>query len=788
MSAIEAAGFPGSGRLHAVVVKGASTILILVASVVVLGWLFHIPRVTEIVPGFASMKCNTALGFLCSGISLWCLCPNPPRPLRRKIGLAFAAAVALTALMTLAEYGYGRNFGFDEWLVIDTASHGPQSFPGRMSVATAICFAIFALALVFIDVELGLHQPSQYLALLGTLFALIALEGYLFDVQALYRFFIFSSVALHTAILFIILGLGLLSARPDRGVVAVVTADQFGGYLARRSLPWVVILPIAMAWLRLMGERAGYYDTEIGLALYATTNVLIFAAVIWLAARSLNRLHGELQDRNLTNTRLAAIVESSADAIIGKSLDSVVTSWNSGAQKVFGYSGDEMVGQSIKRLIPADRMSEEDEIISKIKRGEQVEHYETVRLRKDGQVIHVAVTVSPIRDARGRIVGASKMARDITERRKIEEQLRISHKEITDLKSALDEHAIVAITDPHGRITYVNDKFCEISQYSRQELIGRDHRIINSGHHPMEFIRGLWMTITHGDVWHGEIKNKAKDGSFYWVDTTIVPFRDEHGKLRQFVAIRADITARKAAEEAVQKQAAELARSNRDLEQFAYVASHDLQEPLRAVGGCLQVLKRRYQGQLDARADELIGHSVDGATRMQTLIEGLLSFSRVGTKGRNFQPVDCEEALEEALKNLTKSIKESDAVITRDSLPTLRGDPTQLVLLFQNLIGNAIKFRGEKAPRVHVGAARDERGLTVSIRDNGIGIDPQYSERVFVIFQRLHTRNEYPGTGIGLAICKKIMERHGGSIAVESSLGNGCTFHCRFAAGPDDNL
>jgi len=231
-------------------------------------------------------------------------------------------------------------------------------------------------------------------------------------------------------------------------------------------------------------------------------------------------------------------------------------------------------------------------------------------------------------------------------------------------------------------------------------------------------------------------------------------------------------------ESAERKRVAEdLARSNQDLEQFAYVASHDLQEPLRIVSGYLQLLDRRYKGRLDAEADEFINFAVDGAARMQVLIQDLLAYSRVGTQGRQFAPVACESALKRALANLATSIADTGAAVTHDPLPTVLADGTQIVQLFQNLVGNAIKFRSAEPPRIHIGACSQDGEPVFSVRDNGIGIDPKYADRIFALFQRLHTREKYPGTGIGLSICKRIVERHGGRLWVESQPGKGSTFY-----------
>jgi PAS domain S-box-containing protein len=237
-----------------------------------------------------------------------------------------------------------------------------------------------------------------------------------------------------------------------------------------------------------------------------------------------------------------------------------------------------------------------------------------------------------------------------------------------------------------------------------------------------------------------------------------------------------EIAQRRQAEEALRGIAAELARSNAELELFASVASHDLQEPLRMVSSYLELLAQRYQGQLDGKADRWIGFAVEGAVRMKRLINDLLEFSRVGTRGKPLEPTDCGPIFAAAVANLQHVIRETDALVTSGPLPTVYADATQMTQLLQNLIGNAIKYRSQKQPEVHVEARREGDDWLFSVRDNGIGIDPQFAERIFIIFQRLHTREEYSGTGIGLAICKKIVERHGGRIWVESQPGAGATF------------
>jgi PAS domain S-box-containing protein len=328
------------------------------------------------------------------------------------------------------------------------------------------------------------------------------------------------------------------------------------------------------------------------------------------------------------------------------------------------------------------------------------------------------------------------------------------------------------MVDRNGKIVLVNREIERLFGYTREELLGQPiERLVpeptRDGH---AALRGGYFGNPQGRAMGAgrDLFGRRKDGREVPIEIGLNPLETDQGVF--VLASVVDITERKRAE-------AELKRSNQELERFAYVASHDLQEPLRMVGSYVSLLGKRYKGKLDADADELVGFAQDGALRMQRLVDDLLAFSRVGTRGAALVPTDVNDVVDRALQSLKLRIEEAGASVTRDVLPTVSADAGQLEHVFLNLIGNALKFRRAEPPHVHVAAQANEGGWTFSVRDNGIGIDPQNFDRIFVIFQRLHDRSEYPGTGIGLSICRNIVERHGGRIWVESEPGRGSTFY-----------
>ncbi len=343
----------------------------------------------------------------------------------------------------------------------------------------------------------------------------------------------------------------------------------------------------------------------------------------------------------------------------------------------------------------------------------------------------------------------------------------------------------MVVVDEMGEIVLLNLQAEKQFGYSRDELIGRKVTDII----PIGFAERLVADKLRSpeealaqEIGAGiELIAVRRDGGEFPIEIMLSPLESPDGMLVT-AAIR-DISVRKAAEVDLMDKIAELKRSNEELSQFAYIASHDLQEPLRMVSSYTQLLAQRYVGKLDSDADEFIAFAVDGAMRMQRLIQDLLAYSRIGTAQIRVTRVSSQKVLATALNNLSGAIGDSGARITSDPLPTVQADELQLVQLFQNLVGNAIKYRGEKAPRVHVSAVQKRGRWQFCVKDNGIGIEAQYYDRIFGMFQRLHNRSEFSGTGIGLAICRKIVERHGGEISVASVPGHGSTF-CFYLGEP----
>ena len=481
-----------------------------------------------------------------------------------------------------------------------------------------------------------------------------------------------------------------------------------------------------------------------------------------------------------SGVKFRGLLEAAPDAMIVVNERGEIVLVNLQAEKQFGYRRDELLGKMVNSIVPrgfAERLvadglrSAEDALAQQIGTG-----IELTARRKDGSEFPIEIMLSPLRSTEGILVTAA--IRNISVRKDAEAHLVQMENKYRGLLEAAPDAMVVV--NQAGKIVLLNLQAETQFGYRRDELLGQKMSNIVPSGFPERLVADSLRSAEDAlaqQIGTGiELTARRKDGSEFPIEIMLSPLKSADGVLVT-AAIR-DITARKNGEAQLLEKVKELNRSNEELQQFAYIASHDLQEPLRMVASYTALLARRYKGKLDSDADDFIAFAVDGASRMQLLIRDLLAYSRVGSKGKELVDTSSAEALQHAIHNLRGAIEGSAALVTHDALPSVMADEMQLTQLFQNLVGNAIKYRRAGVPRVHITAVpNDANKWMFSVQDNGLGIEPQFFEKIFGVFQRLHKREEFDGTGIGLAICKKIVERHGGTISVESTFGEGSTFY-----------
>ncbi len=499
--------------------------------------------------------------------------------------------------------------------------------------------------------------------------------------------------------------------------------------------------------------------------------VIIFSVILarQVAATS-RRLEQEIAQRKKAEDERNRFFALSPDLFCIAGLDGTFKVCNPAWEKELGYSTAELHHRALTEFVHADDRRSMARELAGLNQGIRSAQFENRFVGKDGSVKWLLWNVAV---SRGEHVMYAT-ARNVNERKGYEEELALRDRSIN---SATNGILIADARRPDVPTVYCNAAFEKITGYAKEEVVGRNCRFLQGQDHDQPDLDAIRQAIRDGTEGRAELRNYRKDGTVFWNEFYIAPVRDSQGTLTHFIGVQTDITRRKNQEAELARKTEALAQSNAELQQFAYVASHDLQEPLRMVASYTQLLRKRYQGKLDDDADEWIGYAVDGAERMQRLIRDLLEYSRVGSENQSFEITECERIWQHVMRNLSASIRDHHANVTHDPLPTIYANPTLLTQVFQNLIGNALKFQGSSPASIHVGATALSDGWEFFIRDNGIGVPPDQRDRIFAIFQRLHGRSEYPGTGIGLAICKRIVEKHDGTIWVDSEPGKGSTFY-----------
>ena len=504
------------------------------------------------------------------------------------------------------------------------------------------------------------------------------------------------------------------------------------------------------------------------------------------------------------------LIESVKDyAIIMLDTEGHIVSWNKGAEEIKGYTADEIIGRPNSIFYTAEEV-EKGEPMTNLQMAKELGKFEDEgwRIRKDGSMFWANVTLTALKDAQGKLIGFGKVTRDMTKKRKTDEiiqklnkelqgELEKSKSEILDYKHALDESSIVAITDQKGIITHVNDNFCKISKYSQEELLGQDHRIINSSYHSSEFIRNLWVTIANGKIWRGELKNRAKDGSIYWVDTTIVPFLNEKGKPYQYLAIRSDITQRKLAEE-------EIIRINEDLERkikertleltdalerekelsemksrFVSMASHEFRTPLSAILSSVSLVDHYKALEHEEKRAKHIERIKSSVRNLTGILDGFLSLEKLeqGKVEVKTETFDLNEFIEDVIDEMEGILKKKQQNIDHvyNGQVEMHQDKKILRNILLNLLSNAAKYSPENKELFLTVVVKDKL-VSISIKDEGIGIPLDAQKDLFNKFFRANNAVNIQGTGLGLNIVKKYVELLDGEIAFTSKENEGSTF------------
>ena len=783
------------------------------------GWLIDAHVLEAFSTGAVAMKTNAAVGVVMAGVAVLLKVGDPPRR-RRLVADGLGLACMVLGLVTLAEYVTGWQPGIDELLFSEALTAVRTSSPNRMAASAALSLVLLGAAVVLMGRGRRRTAAAQCLAGVVAVLAVLALVGYGYGSSLLYQWRRSTAAAIPAGIAFLLLGTAVVVA--GRGPpLSLLTSRGPGGMLARRLLPLVVVIPLGIGLLLHVAGEQGWADTALQTALAALVTIVLLTLLTLAIGLRLDRadaaraaataelvavnagLEREVQARTEALRDSEELFRGAAESMFDPFAIMVAVRDEAGTIIDFEYQfanasaagdldPDDVAGRGLLELFPFHRdVGVFDAYVRLVDTGEPLT-WESwwATLPGENQPRAFDTRATRFRD------GFVATWREVTARELAAREIRHDR----ELLARVFGGAPVAIAlvgldpDTFGRFADVNDEFVRLYSRSRTQLSALTVADVT---HPDDRpeTAALFEQLREAGSPEPAVYEKRivlPDGQTRHVRVHMIVVRDPAD--RPLVLEHAeDVTERRQAEEALarsrldlERRSEELARSNRDLEQFAYVASHDLQEPLRMVSSYTTLLAEDLGDNLDDSARRYLHYAHDGAERMHQLVNDLLRFSRVGRADTSRQRVDCGQLVETATVDLHEAIVAAGATVTHDRLPTVMGVPTELGQLFTNLVGNAVKFGGDEPVHVHVSAARDGSMWQFSVADNGIGIDPAQAERIFEVFKRLHQRGRYPGTGIGLAICKKVVEHHGGRIWVESQPGTGATFRFTLPAAGND--
>ena len=760
------------------------------------GWGLDVSALKGLFPQMVSMKANTAAAFVAAGIALLLSCADKASRIARISSRACAVLVAAVGLLTLAEIGFHWDAGIDQLLFREPPGAVATPKPGQMAPTTALGFLFVGVALILVEMESPKRiWAAQLLAVATGMLGLLCLIGYAFGVRHLYSNASYTAMAPHTALTFVLLCIGCLCARPGLGWMEIVTSPSAGGMLLRRLMPVIIAFPIILGWLRWEGQKAGFYDTQFGLALHTILSLLLLSSMVWWTARALHRsdtrryqFEAALQ---LSEARTRSIVEAALDAIVTIDHEGKILAFNPAAQRIFGYKAAHVLGRPMVDLIipPVYREQHRIGFAHTLATGEarlQGKRIEITAMRADGSEFPAELAITRMEHVSP--PEFTGFIRDISERRLAEAALRESEERF---RRAVEEAPVpILIHDEEDRVLQMSKGWTRYSGYTHQDLPTlsdwTERAYGDRTGSTKDYIDGLF--AINETSYDGEWKVTAKDGSTRVWDFQTTPLgRLSEGK-RVLLSLAVDITERKRAEEElkqlnaglelqVRERTAALVMANKELEAFSYSVSHDLRAPLRSLNGFSSIILDEYGPKLDEEGRRLLNVVRSEAQRMGQLIDDLLGFSRMNRQEILFSDFSMSTLAEEVVQNLSVHTAGRTPRFTIHPLPPATGDRSMLRQVMVNLLSNAVKFSANQpVPSIEIGGSTTDGVNTYYVRDNGVGFDQIYAHKLFGVFQRLHSEEEFEGTGVGLALIQRIIHRHGGTVRAEGRMNAGAVF------------
>ncbi len=757
-----------------------------------------IPVLRSLHPDFVSMKANTALSFMLLGLSLLLLEPPPSisaeteKPFLNRISLAAALPVLLIASLSLLQYLLKTNLGIDELLFRDEPDAVHTFAPGRMALHTAIGFFTVSASLILLHTNWGKAVVlSQLLALFIVLSSVMPILGYKYDVAAFYGYGEFTQMALHTAVAFLVVGLGVLASRPQQGIVSVIFSGGKAGFLARRLIPASILLPILLwAWLWL--SPGGFERLANDPSVFFTVLISLLVGVSWKISDSINKLEKkkshaekELED---WHQLMQYIIRHDPNAIAVHDTELRYVFVSERYLSDYSLKRKDIIGKHHYEVFP-DIPDRWKEVHRRALAGEVISAEEDVFIRKDGSTDYTRWECRPWYRQKEEVGGIILYTEVITKRKKAEKALQEKNEFIYTVLNNLPI-GVALNTINEGSAMYMNKKFEEIYGWPREELTDTENffrRVYPDPSYREVLKKKIMEDMQSGDPerMHWEnILTTRQDGQQRIVNALNIPLMDQN----TMVSTVLDVTKQKRAEsdlrelnqeleQRVRSRTLELEAANKELEAFSYSVSHDLRAPLRAVDGFSRMLEEDYEGVLDANGHRICGIIRSNSRKMGELIDDLLAFSRLSRTEIQRSKIEMKTLAEAVFHELAKDAPQEGLTFEISDLPPAWGDAAMIKQVWVNLVSNALKFSSKvDKPVVRTSGEVKDGICHYRIVDNGVGFDMQYAGSIFEVFQRLHPASEFEGTGVGLAIVERIVHRHGGTVSAWSEEGKGARF------------